>query len=580
MPNKTKDELASDDAFETEKLMICKQCWTSVRKNEIGPAMIENAMGVDELPNELKELNPFEEFLVRRAHAFYSVVKLSTYSKKANKYKGNLVTALKGTGVNLRMPTAETSQHVLHTMPMDKPEENLRIYAHSLPNKQNIIWKNLADMKKVLQALEWLKKNNPVYGNITIDKKAFDNYDSSDLIHLLKDDPEKETEEEIPPLKHMLTETLESHMENEYSMQETDDARVAAGDHLKTYQQVKVQSEPMHYNKEKLLDLMMHPLIYPKGNGGSNDPKRQKKLRLREFFMYRLMNKDPRFRRNLRFLHTSYMNKRENSFRSGLYAMLNTGSKLKNMTAGQIKNRVMTNDEQAEKELYMAFQTIKGTKEYWQRQNGDLRAMCEAWGPMTFFVTLSCAEYKWPELHDYLRKKNADLENIETMTSDDLIKKDPVSVSEFFMRRFEGLMKNMILQKNGPLGTIEHYWWRLEYQARGAPHIHMVLWAKDAPVLGENDEKEVMEYISKYITAEIPHAYDNDHLRNLVKTFQIHKCSGSCKRFVSQKTGKTFSGPLRCRYGFPKELSKTYEMNSFDDSVKSRKNRKQKVRNL
>ncbi len=56
---------------------------------------------------------------------------------------------------------------------------------------------------------------------------------------------------------------------------------------------------------------------------------------------------------------------------------------------------------------------------------------------------------------------------------------DPVTTVNTFFRRFEALMKVLIpvdKQKKpvpGPLGLIEHHFYRVEYQARGAPHVHM-----------------------------------------------------------------------------------------------------------
>ena len=40
----------------------------------------------------------------------------------------------------------------------------------SLPTKLNIIWRSLVDMKKVINALKWLKNNNRHYSNIVINE--------------------------------------------------------------------------------------------------------------------------------------------------------------------------------------------------------------------------------------------------------------------------------------------------------------------------------------------------------------------------------------------------------------------------
>lgn len=35
-----------------------------------------------------------------------------------------------------------------------------------------------------------------------------------------------------------------------------------------------------------------------------------------------------------------------------------------------------------------------------------------------------------------------------------------------------------------PLGEVADWFYRVEYQQRGSPHIHMLIWLEDAPVYG------------------------------------------------------------------------------------------------
>ena len=259
-------------------------------------------------------------------------------------------------------------------------------------------------------------------------------------------------------------------------------------------------------------------------------------VRPREFLQYRLQHASGRFRRTPRFLHVGHYLKRERGVNQGVYASTKTGCKLGRMSAKQVLEGVKANDETVERDLCMAFASLKGSQEYWSRCKGDLYAMDENLGPATFFVTLSCAEYQWVECEKYLREVNADLEGVEKMSRQQLIVKDPVSVSEFFERRFMGMLNEVIAPKGkggepleGPLGIVEHYFWRLEYQARGAPHIHMKVWVRDAPVLGVNRKEEVLAFIAKYIRADFPNEQENSELYELVKRCQVHRCTKSCQ---------------------------------------------------
>ena len=67
---------------------------------------------------------------------------------------------------------------------------------------------------------------------------------------------------------------------------------------------------------------------------------------------------------------------------------------------------------------------------------------------------------------------------------------------------------------------------RIEFQARGSPHAHILIWIKDAPKLGYADEADVKVFIDKYISCSLP---DNDQaLRDLVEGLQIHRHSPTC----------------------------------------------------
>ena len=69
---------------------------------------------------------------------------------------------------------------------------------------------------------------------------------------------------------------------------------------------------------------------------------------------------------------------------------------------------------------------------------------------------------------------------------------------------------------------------RIEFQARGSPHAHTLIWIKDAPKLGYADEADVKAFIDKYISCSLP---DDDHeLRALVEGLQIHRHSPACRQ--------------------------------------------------
>ena len=55
-----------------------------------------------------------------------------------------------------------------------------------------------------------------------------------------------------------------------------------------------------------------------------------------------------------------------------------------------------------------------------------------------------------------------------------------------------------------PLGKIKDWFYRVEYQQRGSPHIHMLIWLENAPAFGVDQDDEVTKFIDNIITCHKP----------------------------------------------------------------------------
>jgi Helitron helicase-like domain at N-terminus len=137
----------------------------------------------------------------------------------------------------------------------------------------------------------------------------------------------------------------------------------------------------------------------------------------------------------------------------GIYATMKT-SKLCNQTAGGLIKKIAEKSQELEGDLSNVMKKLRGTKEYWREQYGDLQALDEAFGPATFFLTLSCAEFLWPDMREYILFMNKDYKNVDKLRINWLCANDPVSVAVQFNRRFEAFLKNVLLAENGPLGKV------------------------------------------------------------------------------------------------------------------------------
>jgi len=59
--------------------------------------------------------------------------------------------------------------------------------------------------------------------------------------------------------------------------------------------------------------------------------------------------------------------------------------------------------------------------------------------------------------------------------------------------------QDVLKSKARPLGEIVDYAIRVEFQTRGSPHAHCVLWAKDAPKYGVDTDEDICAFIDQYV---------------------------------------------------------------------------------
>ena len=89
----------------------------------------------------------------------------------------------------------------------------------------------------------------------------------------------------------------------------------------------------------------------------------------------------------------------------------------------------------------------------------------------------------------------------------------PVIVAQHFSHRFNSFMKFILNGDGKAIGEILDYFWRVEFQQRGSPHIHSLWWVKDAPNLRTVEGKRATpEFINKYITCRVPVIGEDDEL--------------------------------------------------------------------
>ncbi|KAG2192949.1 hypothetical protein INT47_004688 [Mucor saturninus] len=222
-----------------------------------------------------------------------------------------------------------------------------------------------------------------------------------------------------------------------------------------------------------------------------------------------------------------------------------------------------------------AFKTLSGVRsssEYWKNQKKNSMAMIRQHGVPTVFVTVSAAESKWNELLCVLKKIIDDdvmtEEQADTLSFAEkarLLQSDPVTAARYFDHRFRELKKTWA-EKDGPFfgHEISEYFFRVEFQHRGSPHVHMLLWLKDAPVLEdkicENETEaddikaNICSFVDKIITCSkkwdgSPHhdaasKSNAETWKDLLRTRQTHRHTSTCRR-------KRGGNKVVCRFNIP-----------------------------
>ena len=183
------------------------------------------------------------------------------------------------------------------------------------------------------------------------------------------------------------------------------------------------------------------------------------------------------------------------------------------LTAGQLKQKGTLERLVHLDEGYKFLRALRGSPPYFEKAKKDIFAMIRQLGPATLFCSFSSAETQWihllrihvlGKLVDGKEYSDNELENRNWEEKCRLIQSDPVTCARHFDYQFNQFLKHFLMSNAAPLGKIADWFYRVEYQQRGSPHIHMLIWLEDAPVYGCNDGNDVTTFIDKIITCKKP----------------------------------------------------------------------------
>ena len=117
--------------------------------------------------------------------------------------------------------------------------------------------------------------------------------------------------------------------------------------------------------------------------------------------------------------------------------------------------------------------SLRGTKQYWQRQRSRLLSMVDTLGLPTIFFTHSAADLQWLELAQLICPDNPDSRSARAKA----VIENPALADWFFYHQVIEFTKTFY---TGVLGATD-YWPRFEWQHRGSPHVHGLAWLPNSP---------------------------------------------------------------------------------------------------
>ncbi|XP_070548510.1 uncharacterized protein [Ptychodera flava] len=208
---------------------------------------------------------------------------------------------------------------------------------------------------------------------------------------------------------------------------------------------------------------------------------------------------------------------------------------------------------------FYIFRDLRNSPPYLEKRKKDVFAMIRQLGLPTWFTSLSSADTKWIDLHRILgvlvdgkHYTDDDLKAMDWATKTRLLQSDPVTCARFFDHRINEFINTVLKSPHEPIGKLTDYFYRVEFQQRGSPHIHMLMWIENAPNYQQNTPEEVTTFIDKYISCSSDVPPEISDLVNL----QTHKHSKTCRE----------KGKPICRFGYPMPpMSETMILTPLDD---------------
>ena len=546
---------------------ICLTCHSKLLKRKVPCQSVYNKLQIFELPNELAELRKLEKVIIAKRLLYEKVTIMPR--GQSPKMKGTICNVpIEADDICNVLPRGIENNGIIQVSLKKRLSFKSSVYLE--PVRPSVIQDVLAYLKLVndLYSSIDINMNNITENLIDLNNFTDDNSNASDMdvsdnenidfvcddktdliqnFHYLKNSSKDkyESNNEDPDLENIANPLDEYRLgSNETAyvpnipFEQIDDLNIAIAP--------GEDRAPVSIICDEHCEELAHPHLFPTGKFGYTY-ERDVKLSPTKYFNQRLLNYKQKFASDSDYIF----------FAQSVTQHLNLNSRIniamqkiraEGLTAGMLsenfRERVQTfvaNDE-----AFNFMNTLKGTPAYWKRFLLEVLAMVKQLGLPTYFMTLSCADLRWNELIEIISKLRGqnlteeEIINLNYFERTKILNSNPVLLARHFQYRVETFFKEIIV--DGSLGKVKYYAIRVEFQVRGSPHIHSLLWVDGAPILTKENKSQYIEFVDSVVKCELPNREEEPDLYNLVLTYQIHSHSKSCRKYKNKE----------CRYSFGK----------------------------
>ncbi|XP_074356397.1 uncharacterized protein LOC141696110 [Apium graveolens] len=153
--------------------------------------------------------------------------------------------------------------------------------------------------------------------------------------------------------------------------------------------------------------------------------------------------------------------------------------------------------------------SFTGSQRYMSQYFKDSLAICHAIGHPSLFLTMTCNS-KWPEIQEMFKL----LPNVDHVDAPDI-------VSRVFKLKLDQLL--VLIKKKNYFGKCIGDMHVIEFQKRGLPHMHMLIW------MSPESRPNSIEKVDQLVYAEIPYKNSDTIAYEAVKNYMMH---GPCGLMV------------------------------------------------